>query len=136
MASGRRKKSLQSESNRSLFEFLTRKDSQCDPTKLVSIILSDIINSSIATAEKGISDSDQRHHASADDKTIERWKRNQPWLIVLQTDSGIRLKCSVCAEVKVSSIWAQEGSGNVQNNSVTRHSQANEHCKAEQLTGQ
>ena len=30
-----------------------------------------------------------------------------------------RLKCSICSEAKISSIWAQEGSGNVQKNSVT-----------------
>ena len=75
--------------------------------------------------------SGQRHHSSADNKTIESWKLNHPWLIVLQTDTGIILKCSVCSEAKVSSIWAQEGSCNVQKNSVTRHSQSSEHGKAE-----
>ena len=61
-------------------------------------------------AEKALSG--QRHHSSADDKTIESWKLNHSWLIVLQTDTGIRLKCPVCFEAKVSSIWAQEGSCN------------------------
>ena len=77
--------------------------------------------------------SSQRHHSSADNKTIESWKLNHPWLIVLKTDTGMRLKCSVCSEAKVSGIWAQEGSFNVQKSSVSRHSQSSEHGKAELL---
>ena len=75
----------------------------------------------------------QRHPASADDKTLEKWKLNYLWLIVVKTDSGVRLKCSVCSEAKFNSIWAEEGSGNIQKTGVTRHSQATEHSKAELL---
>ena len=75
-------------------------------------ILSDIVSASADKANK--TRSDQRHHASADDKRLEKWKLNHPWLIVVQTDSGVRLKCSLCCEAKVNSIWAEEGSGNIQ----------------------
>lgn len=117
MASGRRKKFVEVESNRNLFEFFTRNESESDPVKIVRSILSVIVSESVDKAEKALPG--QRHHSSADDKTIDSWKLNHPWLIVLQTDTGIRLKCSVCSEAKVSSIWAQEGSCNVQKNSVT-----------------
>ena len=43
----------------------------------------------------------------------------------------MRFKYSICSEAKINRIWAHEGSGNVQKNSVTRHSQSNEHMKAE-----
>ena len=75
-----------------------------------------MVSELVDKAEKALSS--QRHHSSADDKMIESWKLNHPWLIVLQTDTGIRLKCSVCSEAKVSSIWAQEGSCNVQKKKI------------------
>ena len=111
-----------------MFEFFTRNGSK---SKIIRSILSDVVSASADKAEN--TRSNQWHHASADDKTLEKWKLNHPWLIVVQTDSGIRLKCSVCSEAKVNSIWAEEGSGNIQKTSVTRHSQATEHSKAELL---
>ena len=79
MASGRCKKSLNSESNRSLFEFFTRNES--NPSKILRSILSDVFSASAAKAEN--TRSDQQHHASADDKTLEKWKLNHLWLIVV-----------------------------------------------------
>ena len=90
-----------------------------------------MVSELVDKAEKALSC--QRHHSSTDDKTIESWKLNHAWLIVFQTDTGIKLKCSVCSDAKVSSIWAQEASCNVQKNSATRHSQSSEYGKAELL---
>ena len=103
MASGRRKKFMEVESNRNLFEFFTRKESESNLGKIVHTILSVMVSESVEKVEKVLSG--QRHHSSAGDKTTESWKLNHPWLIVLQTDTGIRLKCSVCSEAKVGSIW-------------------------------
>ena len=79
-----------------MFVFFTRNKSESDPAKKLGSILSVMVSESVDKAEKARSG--QRHHFSADDKTIESWKLNHPWLIVLQTDTGIRLKCSVCSE--------------------------------------
>ena len=103
MASGLCKKFMEVESNRNLFEFFTRKESESNLAKVVRTKLSVMVSESVDKAEKVLSG--QRHHSSADDKTTESWKLNYPWLIVLQTDTGIRLKCSVRSEAKVSSIW-------------------------------
>ena len=107
-----------------MFEFFTRNESERDTAKIVRSILSVIVSELVFKAEKALSG-----HSSADDKTIGSWKLNHHWLIVLQTNTGIRLKCSVCSEANVSSIWTQKGSCNVQKNSVTR--QSSEHGKAE-----
>ena len=103
MASGQRKKIMEVESNSDLFEFFTRKDSESNLAKIMHTLLSVVVSESVEKAEKVLSG--QRHHSSADDKIIESWKLNHPWFIVLQTDTGIGLKCSVCSEAKVSSIW-------------------------------
>ena len=103
MASGQRKKFMEVESNSDLFEFFTRKESESNLVKIMRTILSVMVSELVDKVEKVLSG--QRYHSSADDKTIESWKLTHPWLIVLQTDTGIRLKCSVCSEAKVSSIW-------------------------------
>ena len=102
MASGRRKKFMEVESNCNLFEFFTRKESESNLAKIMHTVLSVMVSESVDKAEKVLSG--QRHHSSADDKTTESWKLNHPWLIVLQTDIRIRLKCSVCSEAKVSRV--------------------------------
>ena len=127
MASGRRKKFIEVESNCNLFEFFTRNESESDPAKIVCSILSVMVSESVAKVEKALSG--QWHHSLADNKMITCWKLNHPWLILLQTNGGISLKCSVCSEAKVSSIWAQEDSCNVQKKTVTSHSQSSEHSK-------
>ena len=104
MASGRCKKFMQVESNHNLFEFFTRKESESNLAKIVRSILSVMVSESVDKAEKVLFC--QRLHSSADDKTIESWKLNHPWLIVLETDTRIKLKCSVSSEAKVSSIRA------------------------------
>ena len=91
MASGQHKKFVEVESNLNLFEFFTRKESESNLAKIVRSKLSVMVSESVDEAEKV--PSGQRHHYSADNKTIESWKLNHPWLIVLQTDTGIRLKC-------------------------------------------
>ena len=101
MASGRRKKFTEVESNRNLFEFFTRKESESNLAKIIHTVLSVMVSESVDKAEKVLSG--QRHHSSADDKMTESWKLNHPWLIVLHI--RIRLKCSVCSEAKVSCIW-------------------------------
>ena len=103
MASGQRKKFMEVESNSDLFEFFTRKESESNLVKIMRTILSVMVSELVDKVKKVLSG--QGYHSSADDKTIESWKLNHPWLIVLQTDTGIRLKCSVCSEAKVSSIW-------------------------------
>ena len=104
MASGRRKKFMEVETNRNLFEFFTRNESESNPAKIMRSILSVMVSESVDKAEKVLSG--QGHHFSVDDITTESSKLNHPWLIVLQTDTGIRLKSSICSEAKVSSIWA------------------------------
>ena len=73
MASGRKKRPLQSENNRSMFEFVTRNDNEGDAEKISNSILSDIVSTLVDKAENA---SSQRHHASADQKTFESWKLN------------------------------------------------------------
>ena len=68
MASGRRNRPLQSENNRSMFEFITRIDSEVDAEKISHSILSDIVSTSVDKGEKAII---QRHHASADKKLMK-----------------------------------------------------------------
>ena len=93
-----------------MFQFATRNDSESDAEKISHSILSDIVSTLVDKAEKA---SSQRHHASADRKTFESVKLNHPWLIVLQGNNEVRLKCSTCSEAKINSIWAHGRSGYV-----------------------
>ena len=69
MASGQRKKFVEVERSRNLFEFFTKNESESDPAKIVRSILSVMVSELVDKAEKALSG--QRHHSSADDKTIE-----------------------------------------------------------------
>ena len=55
MASGRRKKFMEVESNRNLFEFFTRNESENNPAKIVRSILSVMVSESVDKAEKVLS---------------------------------------------------------------------------------
>ena len=77
MASGRGKKFVEVESNRYLFEFFTRHESESNPGKIVRSILSVMVSELVDKGGKALNG--QRHHSSADDKTIESWKLNRPW---------------------------------------------------------
>ena len=68
MALGRRKRPLQSENNRSMFEFVSRNDSEVDAEKISHILLSDIVSTLVDKVEKA---SSQWHHASADQKLLK-----------------------------------------------------------------
>ena len=63
--------------------------------------------------------------------SFSSWTVQYSWLIVTGDGLDKRLKCSVCTKRKVRSVWANEGSPNVQKNSVERHGDSEEHKQAE-----
>ena len=121
MASGK-----EVESNRNLFAFFTRKESESNLAKIVRSILSVMVSELVEKAEEVLSG--QRHHSSAEDKTIESWKLNHPSLSVriLQTHTGIRLKCPVVLKLKLAAYGPEKVTVIRRRNSVTHHSQSSE----------
>ena len=88
-----------------------------------------MVDSAIDTYEKRL----KRHASDLDsEKTITSWKGSYHWLLIIDEGRERKLKCSVCTEQKVNSIWANEGSTNFQKNSIERHGSSAEHKCAEE----
>ena len=67
------------------------------------------------------------------EKTLSSWKNNFPWLKINTAglaDSVVRLKCSICEEFKMKTIWADEGTANVQKSTIERHCVSEPHGEA------
>lgn len=124
---GRFKKSY-AENTSSLFKYFTREDSVEDSTKIVRKIIDDLIISCTDQCDQKV----KKHSGSTVSvKTIQSWMSKFSWLIVSGEGIDKRLKCSICTERKVTSIWAGEGSPNIQKNSIERHGLSSEHKQAE-----
>ena len=64
---------------------------------------------------------------------MSSWKNNFPWLKINTAglaDSVVRLKCSICEEFKMKTIWAAEGTANVQKSTIERHCVSEPHGEA------
>ena len=64
--------------------------------------------------------------------TVKGRLSKDPWLEI--NDSYTNMRCSVCVEMKsklkLSSVWANEGTPNIQSSSITRHNSSSEHNHA------
>ncbi|XP_053394256.1 uncharacterized protein LOC128555571 [Mercenaria mercenaria] len=66
-------------------------------------------------------------------KTLNDWCRKYPWLKVLEGDDGtpMKLKCESCCsmktKLKLTSVWAFDGTPSIQMSSITRHNDSAEH---------
>lgn len=74
----------------------------------------------------------QKHNVS--DKTLTQWKAKFPWLDTIKDQLGkCFLTCVICKEAakikKLTSVWAHEGTPNVQFSAVTRHNESQEHLE-------
>lgn len=124
---GRFKKNY-AENTASLFQYFPREDETVDSQKTVRKIVDDLVISATDQAEK----KGKTHTGwSVSEKTIRSWLNQYPWMTVTGEELNKRLKCSICTDRKVRSIWANEGSANVQKNSIERHGDSEEHKQAE-----
>ena len=79
----------------------------CSPTEIVSAILDEVLSCVGKT---------KKHDGCKVGKgTIAEWQSKYPWLVV--NDSKTNMKCSLCismkSKLKLSSVWAHEGTPNV-----------------------
>ena len=68
---------------------------------------------------------------SLSEKMIDGWKSQLPWLQIAGKRKIRLLKCHICEQKNVISVWAEEGSSNFQVNSIKHHSESKEHQLAE-----
>lgn len=82
--------------------------------------------------------STQKKHIRVSDKTLSSWKKSYPWLVIEpETDnSPLKMKCSLCTEFNVKTIWNEEGSVNVQKSTIERHIESAPHIEASKLSVQ
>ena len=90
----------------------------CTPKEVVSDILDDLLLHVCKPPKK--------HDGEKVGKsTVKGWLSKYPWLEINDNDSYTNMRCSVCVEIKsklkVSSVWANEGTPNIQSSSITRH---------------
>lgn len=112
---------------------------------ICSSILDDIL-SSVNTA---VSDTDglqlvkikkdAHTGAKTSTKTLNAWKEQFPWLVFHTEGGQLRLKCRTCMDkqdqLKLASVWANEGSPNTPMSSLKRHNVSGDHklaCKDEE----
>ncbi|XP_060596481.1 zinc finger protein 862-like [Ruditapes philippinarum] len=94
---------------------------------LVKGILNDLVSDVI------IKNSSKKHE-TVNDKTLEKWKQNYPWLIVSTMHEKKTLKCKLCSEFKTSTIWAKDGTTNIQKSTLDRHNECDPHIEACKLS--
>lgn len=63
--------------------------------------------------------------------TIADWQSQFPWLEITTVDTSMRLLCNICTKqktlLKLSNVFAAEGSPNIQKNTISRHNDSSEH---------
>ena len=117
-----RKRKIDTESG-SLFKYLRREKENSN--EIVKSVIKGLIETVFCKIDK------RKHHAIISSKTLDLWKREFPWLVLTGEENDLVMKCQVCLEKKVASIWSQEGSRNIQKSSLSRHANSIEHITAE-----
>ena len=64
-------------------------------------------------------------------KQLASWKKDFHWLVVEGEGVEMRLKCTFCIECNVTTVWARDGSCNVQRDTIVKHKNSAEHEDAE-----
>ena len=141
MATRGRKKSRTSVQTNTLFGYL--QPSGNVPDAICKKIIDGILDSMIFSAKDVVSSileelltavcKPKKHDGCRVGKnTVTEWKSKYPWLVI--NDNNTNMKCSVCVEMKsklkLASVWANEGTPNIQISSITRHNQSTEHNNA------
>lgn len=129
MASRGRKKRVESKQKTTLMTFFKADNSS---ESIVKSILIEIVN--FVTDNSCASCSKVKCHAGekVTKKTITEWMKKYPWLDV--NDKHTNLRCTQCTKMKskllLKSVWANEGSPNIQISGIIRHDQSIEHTSA------
>lgn len=141
MAARGRKKALPPRQNNTLLSYLSK--SQTDSQGLCRQIVEDLISCVTVRSEEiatGILDEilcgvvkPKKHAADAvSHKTLTDWGNKYPWLEIDHCNST--MKCKTCTNVKTSlkltSVWANEGTPNFQASALSRHNNSTEHTQA------
>ena len=118
-------------SQRSLLAYFNRTVSNCTPEQIAKGIVSDIINEVISQANKPHDGNFVKR------KTLDGWEKSFPWLETVdhENESGtFRLTCALCREFKMNTVWAKDGTPNIQRSSIERHSDSEMHIEALRLS--
>ena len=122
-------------SQKKLSDFFTFKSkASITPECIVKSIIDDLI----PVVVRG----NVKHHdgQKVTEKTLKNWEKGFPWLSVKHEtesrtgESVIRLKCKLCSEHRMKTVWAIEGTTNVQKSSIDRHSESEPHIEATKLS--
>ena len=103
---------------------------RCDePQYIVNTIVDDLLQ------KVGGTETDSKHAGDkVSDRTVRSWTAKYPWLIVEKEGNERKMLCSVCKSaqqrLKLTTVWATEGTPNIQHSSIFRHKTSNEHKAA------
>lgn len=142
---GRKKIATESQTNK-ITGYFSQKE-VIDPTPLVRGIIDDIIGRcdqpfTIASAIvesliRGVIETESRSVHAGDkvsEKTVASWLAKYPWLVVGDEGKEMRMSCKVCKSakqrLKLTNVWATEGTPNIQHSSILRHNMSSEHTDA------
>lgn len=93
-------------------------------------IVNEVVDSAFDSAQKPTAHSGNR----VGRRTFKEWSEKFPWLLIQETESKINLCCKICQEqketLKLTNVWAFEGSPSIQISSLCRHNESNEHKNA------
>ena len=94
--------------------------------EMCSTIVNDIVNTAVKCNHRG---------ENVRQETLEKWKGMYSWLLLSHDENeNTRLKCDVCSQYNIKSVWASEGTPNIQKSAIERHSLSVEHAKACKLS--
>ena len=62
----------------------------------------------------------KRAHVKVNKSTVQSWKKSFPWLVVIERNNEVRLKCALCEKYHADNIWATEGASNIQKSAIDR----------------
>ena len=111
-------------------------------------VCSSILDHILSSVNTAVGDTDGRQlvkkkgahtGAKTSTKTLNAWKEQFPLLVFHKEGGQLRLKCRTCMDkqdqLKLASVWANEGSPNIQMSSLKRYNVSKDHklaCKDEE----
>ena len=108
----------------------SRSVTRSEPEEICAKIVNDIVS---AVTSRG-------HHHGGDTvkkETVAKWQGMYPWLIVdRDQNDNLRLKCGLCAKFNTKSVWASDGSPNIQKSTIDKHNSSPDHEKAQRMSVQ
>lgn len=67
--------------------------------------------------------------------TLKKWECMFPWLLIEQDiNQNLRMKCKLCTKYNIKTVWATEGTPNIQKSTIDKHNDSVDHSKSRKLS--